>query len=273
MGTPSKHCSTGEAVADDVMLFTETTASPIVMAERQAVRLGKIDNPTERHTAAQHLKDELRAEYGDIIASVAVGDGWLSEYNPASITEKITAARVYFRNNPTADERQATETLQNPIAGIYAHFRLLDEWLAEDRTRAAVMYCYALLCAAVADREATTPTGTAEHTQQPPRWLQTDRAKAIFEAMAEAGYIEQQGDGYTWLDIEEQGKKKQCAYFCGKCVEELQDGHHGWNDLKRVFGVSFNVQQSYLKNKDNEQDKIEQWRQQINGIFARNAKP
>lgn len=117
------------------------------------------------------------------------------------------------------------------------------------------------------------PADAAEHTQQQPRWLQTDRAKAIFEAMAEAGYIEQQGDGYTWLDIEEQGKKKQCAYFCGKCVEELQDGHHGWNDLKRVFGVSFNVQQSYLKNKDNEQDKIEQWRQQINGIFARNAKP
>lgn len=249
-----------------------TTASPIEDFEELAVVIRTAATPQAKHNAAIHLRDALRDAFGDYAVSAIVGDEWVTEYNPVSISARISEAAAYMDDHPAADSREAAEALQNPIAGLYAAFRVSgDRYTAEVNTRAAMLYCYALRQAAVAmdeERKRVQPQRPAA-ADCLPSWALSERAMTIYAEMEKRGFMRIGDEGWEWTS----GSDRRLAYFVAKLNDELRNVKRNtrgkqrreWKPFEELFG------KTELCRSFNDYRCPGEW-SEVDVIFTRNSK-
>lgn len=219
-----------------------TTSSPIQDFERLAVNIAGLPTLNEKRTAAVFLRDALRDAYGDKIATVAVGDKWQSVYDPEGVTAGIAEVQAFMKDNPQATEMQTVETLRNPIAGLYAHYKNQCGWDcdAETLTRATLMYTYALKQAAEAVRAKVDEIRPKAQTFHVDERLQTDKAKDVLSVL-EGVSIQVKGKGMRRVldtsTVPWSYASKAALRYVAKCVGNILNIQERWHVFEEACGV------------------------------------
>lgn len=112
--------------------------------ELMAEAFTKIGDARKRRELAIMLRNGLFNAYGSEIATIAIGEEYLKEYDRKYVHGKISETEDYMRRNPHATELDVSVEFCNPISLTYAQFRERGQAEAWGMAIEVLLYNFAL---------------------------------------------------------------------------------------------------------------------------------